>query len=80
MLESGIGRAHNIAVTTLPQFVLPGDTAGSNRYWERDIIDPEVVAHDGLITVPEKPGIGYGVDRGAIDAYTVASETIDINH
>ena len=47
MLESGIGRAHNVALTTLPNFVLPGDTAGSSRYWEQDIILPEVTVEDG---------------------------------
>lgn len=74
MLESGIGRSHNVALTTLPNFVLPGDTAGSNRYWEKDIIKPEVVSEDGYITVPTTAGIGYEVDREAIDAYTVAQK------
>ena len=49
MLESGIGRAHNIALTTLPNFILPGDTAGSSRYWEKDIISPEVIVENGLL-------------------------------
>ncbi|MDB5085505.1 MAG: O-succinylbenzoate synthase, partial [Bacilli bacterium] len=49
MLETGIGRAHNIALTTLPHFLLPGDTSGSARYWDVDIIEPEVVAHNGMI-------------------------------
>lgn len=70
MLESGIGRAHNIALTTLPNFVLPGDTAGSSRYWEKDIITPEVVVEDGYITVPTDYGIGYRIDRKALDEYT----------
>ncbi|MBP1993797.1 o-succinylbenzoate synthase [Paenibacillus eucommiae] len=59
MLESGIGRAHNIAISSLAGFTLPGDTAASANYWEEDIIEPEVVVHDGLIRIPEKPGIGY---------------------
>ncbi|MFK8794988.1 o-succinylbenzoate synthase [Planococcus plakortidis] len=71
MLESGIGRAHNVALTTLPNFVLPGDTAGSSRYWEQDIILPEVTVEDGYITVPEGNGIGYEVDRQALERYTV---------
>lgn len=72
MLESGIGRAHNVALTTLPNFILPGDTAGSNRYWEKDIIVPEVIAIDGYINVPQTIGIGYEVDRETVEAYTVA--------
>lgn len=75
MLESGIGRAHNVALTTLSNFVLPGDTAGSSRYWEKDIIKPEVVVVDGTIEVPQTPGIGYEVDREAVDFYTVEQKT-----
>lgn len=70
MLESGIGRAHNIALTTLANFTLPGDTAGSNRYWEKDIITPEVVSENGSIEVPQTAGIGYDIDREAVEAYT----------
>lgn len=73
MLESGIGRAHNIAVTTLPNFTLPGDTAGSSRYWQEDIIDPEVeVAADGTIAVPQAPGIGFAPVPDLLDKYTTA--------
>jgi o-succinylbenzoate synthase len=75
MLESGVGRAHNIALTTLGNFTLPGDTAASSHYWERDIIDPEVEVHNGLITVPTTPGIGYEVNRAQVDAFTVSSRT-----
>ena len=71
MLESGIGRAHNVALTTLPNFILPGDTAGSSRYWEEDVITPEVVAEDGYITVPTSYGIGYEPNIEAMDRYTV---------
>lgn len=70
MLEAGVGRAHNIALTTLPQFILPGDTAGSSRYWEKDIIKPEVIANNGVIEVPDRPGIGYDVDEEAMDEFT----------
>ncbi|WP_027408410.1 o-succinylbenzoate synthase [Anoxybacteroides tepidamans] len=70
MLESGVGRAHNIALTTLENFVLPGDTAASSYYWERDIIDPEVTVENGMITVPENSGIGYEVNRRQVDRYT----------
>ena len=75
MLESGVGRAHNIAITTLNNFTMPGDTAASSRYWARDIINPEVTVQTGLITVPDAPGIGYEVNRRQVDAYTVASRT-----
>jgi O-succinylbenzoate synthase len=75
MLESGVGRAHNIAITTLNNFIMPGDTAASSRYWARDIIDPEVTVENGLITVPDAPGIGYEVNRRQVDAYTVSSKT-----
>jgi len=75
MLESGIGRAHNVALTTLSNFILPGDTAGSSRYWEKDIINPEVVVKDGYIKVPQKAGIGYEVNRETVDLFTVAQKT-----
>ncbi|MFJ5769084.1 o-succinylbenzoate synthase [Psychrobacillus sp. NPDC093180] len=73
MLESGIGRAHNVALTTLPNFILPGDTAGSSRYWEEDVITPEVIAEDGYITIPTSYGIGYEPNFAAMDRYTVAT-------
>ncbi|MEC2159581.1 o-succinylbenzoate synthase [Virgibacillus halodenitrificans] len=62
MLESGVGRAHNIAITSLANFTLPGDTASSSRYWDRDIIQPEVQVENGILHVPEAPGIGFEVD------------------
>lgn len=74
MLEAGIGRAHNIALTSLSNFTLPGDTSGSNRYWEKDIITPEVIAKDGYIEVPKKSGIGYEVDMEAVEAFTVSQK------
>lgn len=75
MLEAGVGRAHNVAVTTLPGFTLPGDTAASSRYWEQDIIEPEVTVDKGLIQVPSAPGIGYRPVRRIIDEYTLYTET-----
>lgn len=75
MLESGIGRAHNVAITTLPGYTLPGDTSGSNRYWHEDIIEPEVEVHNGFIHVPTTPGLGYQVNHKKLDAVTLASET-----
>lgn len=77
MLEAGVGRAHNIAITTLDQFVLPGDTAGSSRYWKKDIITPEVIVEDGLIHVPNKPGIGYDIDEEALKQYTIGVKVFD---
>lgn len=75
MLESGIGRAHNIAITALPNFTLPGDTAGSSRYWFEDIIEPLVtVSADGTIDVPTEPGIGYMPVPALLDKYTTAKK------
>jgi O-succinylbenzoate synthase len=72
MLESGIGRAHNIAMSTLAGFTLPGDVSASKRYWHEDIIEPEVkVSAEGTIIAPEGPGIGFEVKRDRIDAVTV---------
>jgi O-succinylbenzoate synthase len=77
MLESGIGRAHNIAMSTLAGFTLPGDVSASARYWEQDIIDPAVVVSNrGTITAPERPGIGFDILSDRIDALTVRRETI----
>lgn len=77
MLESGIGRAHNIAMATLAGFTLPGDVSASGRYWHEDIIDPPVIVTPaGTIKPPDKPGIGFEVNRGRIDRMTVRSERI----
>jgi O-succinylbenzoate synthase len=70
MLEAGIGRAHNIAITSLNNFTLPGDTAPSSHYWKRDIITPEVEMKDGYIYIPESPGIGYEPDLEQIENIT----------
>jgi O-succinylbenzoate synthase len=77
MLESGIGRAHNIALSTLDNFTLPGDVSASKRYWKQDIIDPPVeVGPEGTIAVRDEAGFGYELDRDYIDALTVREETI----
>jgi hypothetical protein len=78
MLEAGIGRAHNIAITTLPNFTLPGDTAASSNYWEKDIIDPEVTVKNGVITVPDQVGIGYEPNRQQIEHYTLYSKVFKL--
>ena len=75
MLESGVGRAHNIAMSTLPGFVLPGDVSASQRYWVEDIIEPEVnVTAQGTIEVPTAPGIGYRIKLDEIEKLTVRRE------
>ena len=72
MLESGIGRAHNVAMSTLGNFTLPGDVSASKRYWNEDIIEPEVeVSKHGTILVPTVPGLGYRVKRELIEQLTV---------
>ena len=77
MLESGIGRAHNIAMATLAGFSLPGDISASARYWEEDIINPPVtVTPRGTIVVPDKPGIGFEVNGERLDHLTVRRERI----
>ena len=77
MLESGIGRAHNIALSSLENFSLPGDVSASARYWAEDIIEPEVtVSAQGEIAIPDTPGRGYEVRRDLIEQLTVRKETI----
>ncbi len=71
MLETGIGRAHNIAMSTLPGFILPGDVSASKRYWAEDIIEPEVeVSKEGTIRAPQSPGLGYRVRRDLVERLT----------
>jgi O-succinylbenzoate synthase len=78
MLESGVGRAHNIAITSLPNFTIPGDTSASSRYWKQDIVEPEVsLAKPGILAVPDKPGIGYEINNSAVDQYRVRKQTFD---
>ncbi|HEY2545449.1 MAG TPA: o-succinylbenzoate synthase [Candidatus Acidoferrum sp.] len=77
MLEAGIGRAHNIALSTLPKFTLPGDVSASRRYWDEDIIEPEVtVSAQGTIRVPAGPGIGFEPRRERIEKLTVRKERL----
>lgn len=75
MLESGVGRLHNIALASLPGFTLPGDTSASDRYWERDIVEPPVtIAADGTVAVPAGPGLGHALPPHRLRAVTVAEE------
>jgi O-succinylbenzoate synthase len=77
MLESGVGRAHNIALSTLENFKLPGDVSASARYWKEDIIEPEVtVSRAGEIAIPDSPGRGYEVRAGLVERLTVRKEKI----
>jgi o-succinylbenzoate synthase len=75
MLESGIGRAGNVALASLPNFTLPGDISASKRYYKEDIVIPEFVVNmDGTMDVPTKPGIGVEVDMKMLDKVTVRKE------
>jgi O-succinylbenzoate synthase len=77
MLESGIGRAHNIALATLENFSLPGDVSASARYWAEDIVEPEITVNvQGEIAIPDTPGRGYAVRKDLIDRLTVRKESI----
>jgi O-succinylbenzoate synthase len=77
MLESGIGRSHNVALSTLPNFSLPGDVSASKRYWKEDIIEPEVtVSPQGTIRVGNEAGRGYRVKEDLVERLTVRKKTI----
>jgi O-succinylbenzoate synthase len=80
MLETGVGRAHNIALSSLPNFSLPGDVSASKRYWSQDVIEPEVtVSAAGTIKVPTTPGSGFAVQKDRIEHLTVRSKTLHRN-
>jgi O-succinylbenzoate synthase len=77
MLESGVGRAHNIALSTLENFSLPGDVSASKRYWKEDVIDPEVqVSSQGMIAISDQPGTGYRIREDVIEKLTVRKEVV----
>jgi O-succinylbenzoate synthase len=79
MLESGVGRAHNIALSTLQNFRLPGDVSASKRYWAEDIIEPEVVVSaQGTIMVSDEPGTGYRIREHLIERLAVRKETFKL--
>jgi o-succinylbenzoate synthase len=72
-----VGRAHNIALSTLENFSLPGDVSASKRYWKEDIIEPEVeVSRDGMIAVSNEAGTGYRVREDLIEKLTVRKEVL----
>ncbi|HEV8267870.1 MAG TPA: enolase C-terminal domain-like protein, partial [Thermoanaerobaculia bacterium] len=76
MLEAGVGRAHNVAVASLPGFTKPGDTSSSSRYFEEDIVEPPLEATDGLMPVPKGPGIGVSIRRDVLDRFTTFREEV----
>lgn len=81
MLESGIGRAHNIALASLPGFTLPGDISASSRYFARDVIVPPVtVSPNGVVDVPQSPGLGFNVDLDYLSANTENVERIKVKN
>jgi o-succinylbenzoate synthase len=79
MLETGIGRAYNVALASLPNFTLPGDLSPSSRYWKRDIVSPEwTMNSEGMVRVPkERPGIGVDVDEEWLEKLTVSREVLE---
>jgi O-succinylbenzoate synthase len=72
MLETGIGRAANVALATLPGFTLPGDISASRRFYARDIVAEPITVVDGQVAVPDAPGLGYDLDRDALDDVTTS--------
>jgi len=77
MLETGVGRAHNVALSSLPNFSLPGDVSASKRFWSEDIIEPEVtVSSKGEIVVPTTSGSGYKIRKDRIESLTVRRQTL----
>lgn len=79
MLESGIGRAHNIALSTLENFTLPGDVSASSRYWAEDLVEPEIaVSAKGEIDIAATPGRGYEVRTDLVERLTVRRESVRV--
>jgi len=75
MLETGLGRAGNVAMAAMPNFKLPGDTSASERYYHRDITEPFVL-DDGRLNVPDGPGLGVNVDIGYLESITTSSQVV----
>ncbi|SDN89737.1 o-succinylbenzoate synthase [Bacillus sp. OK048] len=75
MIEFGISRAHNIALASLPGFTLPGDISASQRFWEEDIITPEVTVENGYVTVPDSPGIGVAINEKRLKETTLIEKS-----
>ncbi len=77
MLETGIGRAANAALASLPGFTLPGDISAASRFYRRDIVTEPITVHDGEVTVPTAPGLGYELDHEFLDSITTSSALFD---
>ena len=75
MLETGLGRAGNVAMAAMPNFTLPGDTSASDRYYHRDITEPFVL-RDGRLDVPTGPGLGVNVDADYLKSITTSAQTV----
>ena len=75
MIESGIGRAHNIAMSTQTGFIWPGDVSASRRYWDEDIIEPEVEVQPNGFIRPQTPGLGYEIRERRVRELTVRQES-----
>lgn len=80
MLETGVGRAHNVAIASLPGFTLPGDTAPSARYWAQDIIEPEVTMEQGQVAVPTAAGLGYDLREDLLEELTRSKFAVELHH
>jgi O-succinylbenzoate synthase len=77
MFESGVGRAYNVALASLPNFTKPGDVSPSARYWERDIVTPEWTMDSGMVKVPlDRPGIGVAIDTDRVDNLTARTAVL----
>ncbi len=74
MIEFGVSRAHNIALASLPGFSIPGDISSSNRFWEEDIILPEVTVKNGVISVPKTPGIGFPINEKRLNETLLSTQ------
>ena len=75
MLDTGLARAHNIAIASLPNYEFPGDLPASDRYWNQDFITPPItIDHQGMIDIPEKPGIGYEPVPELVSRFTYETE------
>ena len=77
MVETGIGRAANAALATLPGFTLPGDISASSRFYARDIVTDPITVTDGEVAVPTAPGLGFDLDLEFLDAITTSTDVID---
>ncbi|MBA3309591.1 MAG: o-succinylbenzoate synthase [Nocardioidaceae bacterium] len=79
MLETGLGRAANLALAALPNFTLPGDISGSDRYWKRDVVDKPLHASAGQMDVPDGSGIGVDIDLSWLEEVSTSTESVDLS-